>query len=177
MRYGSENLWLAIEEYRNQNIVAIRYEKKETDGSIWDTDYVMNFSSMRMSIRLDRSYTREALAAKQRFSTPHFITLLIERGYLKDDSGLPVLRTPITIDRSNLNLLSEIIKRLLRNYNGMNGRLRQDLIDLGFEITDEGKHYKITYFGDGRYQTTFARTPSDGRSGKNNALVVVRMAF
>ena len=69
----------------------------------------MNFSSMRMSIRLDRSYTQEALAAKQRFSTPHFITLLIERGYLKDDSGLPVLRTPITIDRSNLNLLSEII--------------------------------------------------------------------
>ena len=71
----------------------------------------------------------------------------------------------------------EEAKRLLRNYNGMNGRLRQDLIDLGFEITDEGKHYKITYFGDGRYQTTFARTPSDGRSGKNNALVVVRMAF
>ena len=28
VRYGGENLWLSIEEYRNQNIIAVRYEKK-----------------------------------------------------------------------------------------------------------------------------------------------------
>ena len=72
---------------------------------------------------------------------------------------------------------AEEIKRLLKNYDGMSGRLRQALIDLGFEITEEGKHYKITYFGDGRYQTVFAKTPSDGRSGKNNAQTVIRMYF
>ena len=26
IRYGTDSLWLAIEEYRNQNIIAIRYE-------------------------------------------------------------------------------------------------------------------------------------------------------
>lgn len=34
VRYGTENLWLAIEEYRNKNIIAIRYEKTEADGVV-----------------------------------------------------------------------------------------------------------------------------------------------
>lgn len=28
VRYGNDSLWLDIEEYRNKNIVAVRYEKK-----------------------------------------------------------------------------------------------------------------------------------------------------
>ena len=72
---------------------------------------------------------------------------------------------------------AEEIKRLLKNYNGMSGRLKQALIDLGFEITEDGKHYKVTYYGDDRYHTVFAKTPSDGRSGKNNAQAVIRMSF
>lgn len=47
VRYGDENLWLDIEEYRNQNIIAVRYERKEEDGAVWDTDYVMNFNTMK----------------------------------------------------------------------------------------------------------------------------------
>ena len=43
IRFGHERLWLAIEEYRNKNIIAVRYEKIDEDGAIWDTDYVMNF--------------------------------------------------------------------------------------------------------------------------------------
>ena len=72
---------------------------------------------------------------------------------------------------------AEEVKRILRNYNGMTSRLRQDLIDLGFVITEDGKHYKITYYGDGRYHTVFAKTPSDDRSGKNNAQTVIRICF
>ena len=41
IRYGEDGLWLDIEEYRNQIIIAVSYEKKEDDGTIWDTDYVM----------------------------------------------------------------------------------------------------------------------------------------
>ena len=48
---------------------------------------------------------------------------------------------------------------------------------LGFEITEDGKHYKVSYYGDGRYQTVYAKTPSDGRSGKNNAQQTINMAF
>ena len=111
IRYGEDGLWLDIEEYRNQNIIAVRYEKKEDDGAIWDTDYVMNFNSMKMSVRLDRSYTAEALDADPKFSTPHFITLLIERGYLQDDHQLSVQRSATVINAENVGLLIDVINR------------------------------------------------------------------
>ncbi len=111
IRFGTECLWLDIEEYRNQNIIAVRYEKKEKDGAVWDTDYVMNFNSMKMAIRLDRSYTVEALEADAKFSTPHFITLLIERGYLTDDHGLPIQKTAVEIDEDNMELAADVINR------------------------------------------------------------------
>lgn len=114
IRYGEDGLWLDIEEYRNQNIIAVRYEKKEDDGAIWDTDFVMNFNSMKMSVRLERSYTAEALDTDQKFSTPHFITLLIERGYLKDDYQLPVQRTATVINAENVNLIVDVINRKSR---------------------------------------------------------------
>ena len=109
IRYGTDSLWLAIEEYRNRNIIAVRYEKTESDGVVWGTEYVMNFEEMKMSIRLDRSYLEEALSIDPSFSTPHFITLLIEKGYLKKDFDLPVLREPILISEENLEILVDII--------------------------------------------------------------------
>lgn len=109
VRFGDDNLWLEIEEYRNQNIIAARYEKKDEDGVVWDTDYVMNFTSMKMAVRLDRSYTEEAMTINPKFSTPHFITLLIERGYIKEDGNLPVLRIPTLINDSNIGILADII--------------------------------------------------------------------
>lgn len=114
VRYGNDNLWLAIEEYSNQNIIAVRYEKKEGDGAIWDTDYVMNFNTMKMAIRLDRSYLEEALTVDSKFSTPHFITLLIDRGYIKNDGNLPVLRTPIIIDSEKVEMVADIINGKIR---------------------------------------------------------------
>lgn len=109
IRYGNDTLWIDIQEYRNQNVVAVRYEKIETDGVIWDTDYVMNFNEMRMAIQLYRSYKEEALTIDPSFSTPHFITLLINNNYLKTDGNLPVLRTPFFINESNIDILSNII--------------------------------------------------------------------
>lgn len=109
IRFGNDQLWLDINEYRNQNIIAIRYEKIAEDGAVWDTDYVMNFNEMRMSIQLDRSYKEDAIIISSDFSTPHFITLLIERGYLKDDNDLPVDRVPLLINDANLFYISRVI--------------------------------------------------------------------
>ena len=109
IRFGDEWLWMDIEEYRNKNIIAVRYEKKETDGAVWDTDYVMNFDEMKMAIRLDRSYTEDALMENPSFSTPHFLTLLIENGYLVDDYDFPILKKPILINGNNLNQLIDVI--------------------------------------------------------------------
>lgn len=38
-----------------------------------------------------------------------------------------------------------------------------------FWIEVDGKHYRLTFFGDDRYNTTVAKTPSDARAGKNIA--------
>lgn len=109
IKYGDEKLWMEIEEYRNKNIIAVRFEKVEEDGAVWDSDYVMNFQDMKMSIRLDRSYLEEALIVDSKFSAPYFITLLIERGFVKRDGLLDVLKKPIFIDDTNIQMLADII--------------------------------------------------------------------
>lgn len=111
VRYGNEVLWLEIEEYKNGNTVAIRYEKVEENGRIWNTDYVMNFDENRLLIQLDRSFTGDAMDLDFTFSTPHFLNTMIENGYLADDGDLPVTKNPIYITEENINLLSKIITR------------------------------------------------------------------
>ena len=110
IQYGDDRKRLAIQEYRNENIIAVRFEKKEDDGVIWDTDYVMNFNEMKMSVQLDRSFFADALRVDPKFSTPHFIALLSDGNYLKDDGNLPTTRTPIFIDETNLDILHGAIK-------------------------------------------------------------------
>ena len=64
------------------------------------------------------------------------------------------------------------VKSLFKGYKNLTGAMRQELLDLGFEITESGKHYKITYRGDQRYMVTVGKTPSDNRSGSNNAALI-----
>lgn len=70
----------------------------------------MNFDDMRMVIQLDRSYKEGVLNIDPRFSTPHFITMLIEKGYISNDNELPVLRELIIISNENLDILTDFIK-------------------------------------------------------------------
>ncbi|MCR4612133.1 MAG: hypothetical protein K5644_09580 [Lachnospiraceae bacterium] len=111
VRYGDKGLSLAIEEYRSERIIAVRYEKREDNGVIWDTDYVMNFKQSKMTVRLDRSYTPDALDRKSEFSTPYFINYLIDRGYLKDDHKLPIKKEPIVIDEKKKELIDNVINK------------------------------------------------------------------
>lgn len=108
--YGDEQHSLEIEEYRNCNTVAIRYQKVEENGRIWNSDYVMNFRTGKMHIQLDRSFAGDANDLDQEFSTPHFLTFLIEEGHLQADGDLPVARKPIYIDKNNSDLLAKVIK-------------------------------------------------------------------
>lgn len=66
----------------------------------------------------------------------------------------------------------EQIKVALKGYKTLNGSLRNMLEGLGFVITDDGKHYKWTYFGDHRYVTTAAKTSSDSRAGMNLVSII-----
>ena len=69
----------------------------------------MNFDTMRIAVRLERSYLEEAFVIDPKLSTPYFISLLIDRGYIEDDNALPVLYTPVMVNDDNITLLADII--------------------------------------------------------------------
>lgn len=46
------------------------------------------------------------------------------------------------------------IQRILKNYTIMDAKTRKALQDFGFRIEEDGKHYRLTFFGDDRYATT-----------------------
>lgn len=104
VRYGSDDLWLQFVELAERSVLAVRHEKVTADGVTWDSDFVVNFAERKLAIRLDRTYSEEALVMDAAFSTPHIITLLIEHGFLKDDEELPVLRTPIYVTDDDLEM-------------------------------------------------------------------------
>ena len=79
--------------------------------------------------------------------------------------------------RRRANDRSEQLKNSLRGYKTMSGSMKRTLQDMGFVITEEGKHYKFIYYGDGRYMATLAKTPSDNRSGMNIALEIIKDMF
>ena len=94
-KFGDAKLSLEFVDDPEKDLMAVRHENVTADAVVWDTDYVVNFDEKKISIRLDRTYSEDALVMNDAFSTPHFITLLIEGGYLADDQDLPVLRTPM----------------------------------------------------------------------------------
>ncbi len=61
------------------------------------------------------------------------------------------------------------LKFLLRDYRGMDAKVRSALQDMGFEISEDGKHFKIVFQGDDRYTFTMPKSGSDHRGGLNLA--------
>ena len=91
----------------------------------------------------------------------HIISDLLESNEFK---GLPEKR-------------KEQLKNALKGYKNLNGSLKGLLETLGFEISDDGKHYKWTYYGDHRYVATAAKTCSDGRAGMNLSSIIEKLMF
>ncbi|MFE0759319.1 hypothetical protein ACFW16_35525 [Inquilinus sp. NPDC058860] len=73
--------------------------------------------------------------------------------------------------------MKENIKSILRDYKEMTRQKRSELENLGFEIEDDGKHYKIVYNGDARYTFILSKTGSDHRSGLNCASDISKILF
>lgn len=128
--FGNEKIWLQIVEYEEKDIVAVRFEKTTDDGVTWDTDYIMNFAERKMAIHLDRSYQEDALVTNAIFSTPHFISLLIEHGYLKDDGNLPISNKPLFISGDNLEVLAK----------GISGKIKHQLPIVFVSKTQENEN-------------------------------------
>lgn len=69
------------------------------------------------------------------------------------------------------------IKAAFIGYTNMTPKIRSELADLGFELTEEGKHFKAVYRGDGRYTFTISKSSSDHRAGKNLAGDINKILF
>lgn len=70
------------------------------------------------------------------------------------------------------------LKNTLKDYTKMTSGVRRKLEEIGFAIKEDGKHYKLTYQGDSRYQYSLAKTPSDKQhAGKNAANEMGKIAF
>ncbi len=70
------------------------------------------------------------------------------------------------------------LKKMFKDYNGLTGKMRSELKNLGFSVSEEGKHYKLYLTGsEGGLSATIPKTPSDWRSGKNAASDIIRTFF
>jgi hypothetical protein len=71
----------------------------------------------------------------------------------------------------------DALKEALRGYTALDRKTRKVLEDLGFSITEEGKHYKIVFQGDDRYTFTLSKSGSDHRGGLNAASDISKRLF
>lgn len=63
--------------------------------------------------------------------------------------------------------IEEGIKSILSNCANVGPRERRALEQLGFSISDDGKHFKVIFRGDDRYTFAMSKTGSDWRGMKN----------
>lgn len=66
------------------------------------------------------------------------------------------------------------IKEAFIGYRTMTLATRRLLEDAGFTITSDGKHHKLSYCKDPRYQISIAKTSSDCKSGMNAASKIIQ---
>ena len=49
-RIGTDSLWIDFEEDAADRTLAVRYEKRQENGTVWDTDYICNFAERQLAI-------------------------------------------------------------------------------------------------------------------------------
>lgn len=69
------------------------------------------------------------------------------------------------------------IKACLHGYSKMTATIRKELEDIGFSLSDDGKHVKAVFGEDQRYMGTLSKTGSDHRAGDNIAHDLIRLIF
>lgn len=73
--------------------------------------------------------------------------------------------------------MRERLKNLLRGSRGVDGKVRRGLEEMGFSISEKGKHYKLIFQTDDRYTFTLPKSGSDNRGGLNAASDIGKLLF
>ena len=71
------------------------------------------------------------------------------------------------------NIRNEL-KAMFKGYRVMTKSMRHRLKNLGFYISEDGKHYKIFYGNDMRHPYVLSKTASDYRTGRNFVSCLLR---
>lgn len=85
--------------------------------------------------------------------------------------------TIIRINPSLTKQRADEIKKLLNDYRTMGAPLRSALKDLGFTITEDGKHYRLKYNGDERYKTTLSKNGQTSGKERIKQRTSLRLCF
>ena len=69
------------------------------------------------------------------------------------------------------------LKACLHGYSKLTTSIRKELEDIGFSLSDDGKHIKAVFGEDQRYMGILSKTGSDYRAGDNIAHDLIRLIF
>lgn len=176
---------LSIDEYAQ----AFDAELKAKDHRLTEAEAEiqrLNVEIRRLSAGAGSSSARLLALGKEHDLYPHEIQDLVisvlqgAARNLKDGSR----RQHIVHDLLEANSLNgesasieSQIKAAMRTYRDMDAKTRGLLNDVGFAISEDGKHYKITFRGDSRYMFALPKTSSDHRAGKNMVSDITSILF
>ena len=109
---------------------------------------------------------QELIKARQR-DLKNNITNFIKSAYIKS------INENIN-DKVNDDIIKTVCSKEQDNVNNLVNKIEDEFINKIkiSEISDDGKHYKWTYYGDHRYVATAAKTCSDGRAGINLSSII-----
>lgn len=68
----------------------------------------------------------------------------------------------------------DVVKRVLSSGEQLSKRDMAELARVGFQLVSDNPHYKFVYRENERYWFTVSKTPSDKRSGQNNASDIIK---
>ena len=111
VKFEEGNLFLAIEEIREYNTVAIRFHQLDRNNVLWNTDIVVNFNTHIFSIKLDRETTIDTISFVPEFKPPIIVNLLLDNGYVGADGDMQISDQPILINKDNYKIIENVICR------------------------------------------------------------------
>jgi hypothetical protein len=106
--------------------------------------------------------------------------LSVSRSLVPEDSRrLHIIDAVLSANNSSGQAIEikERLKIALRNYKVLDAKTQRELLEIGFVLSDGGKHHKLTWNSDNRYTYSLSKTPSDHRTGLNSISDISRLFF
>lgn len=195
--------WAAVQEQLSRKVFAALREQGSTEVERYVEEFDKELSAKKAELDdAEREIARlNAEVRKYQAQSPMQVGLSLRMsaeqdlypgellGIVRDALADSVARVPS--DSRRMHVLQSLVganpatgeaeamrnklKTLLRDFRGLDSRVRSALQDMGFAISEDGKHYKIIFQGDDRYTFTMPKSGSDHRGGLNLASDISRL--